>query len=109
MWGAGCILIEMLNGYPCFPGVRDVFDQLDKIFRKILFIPNNEPSAPSVSWSVGRLVGCLIGHHNILKEGGKIHFHAPIGALAYIFGNYVDAALTYKKCSKSKRHCIAEP
>ena len=40
MWGAGCILIEMLNGYPCFPGVRDVFDQLDKIFRKILFIPN---------------------------------------------------------------------
>ena len=33
MWGAGCIFVEMMNGYPCFPGVRDVFDQLDKIFR----------------------------------------------------------------------------
>ena len=35
IWGAGCILIEMLNGYPCFPGVRDIFDQLDKIFRVV--------------------------------------------------------------------------
>jgi len=35
MWGAGCILIEMLNGYPCFPGVRDTWDQLDKIFRVV--------------------------------------------------------------------------
>merc|ERR1719270_416511 len=35
MWGAGCIFIEMLNGYPCFPGVRDIFDQLDKIFRVV--------------------------------------------------------------------------
>ncbi|XP_023319481.1 cyclin-dependent kinase 14 [Eurytemora carolleeae] len=33
IWGAGCIFVEMINGYPCFPGVRDVFDQLDKIFR----------------------------------------------------------------------------
>jgi serine/threonine protein kinase len=33
IWGAGCIFVEMMNGYPCFPGVRDVFDQLDKIFR----------------------------------------------------------------------------
>ena len=33
IWGVGCIFIEMMNGYPCFPGVRDVFDQLDKIFR----------------------------------------------------------------------------
>ena len=22
MWGAGCIFVEMMNGYPCFPGVR---------------------------------------------------------------------------------------
>ena len=35
MWGAGCIFIEMLNGYPCFPGVRDIYDQLDKIFRVV--------------------------------------------------------------------------
>ena len=33
IWGVGCIFVEMLNGYPCFPGVRDVYDQLDKIFR----------------------------------------------------------------------------
>ncbi|KAF0290137.1 Cyclin-dependent kinase 14 [Amphibalanus amphitrite] len=33
MWGVGCILVEMIAGVPCFPGVRDVSDQLDKIFR----------------------------------------------------------------------------
>jgi len=33
IWGVGCIFVEMLCGAPCFPGVRDVFDQLDKIFR----------------------------------------------------------------------------
>jgi len=33
IWGAGCIFVEMMNGYPCFPGLRDVYDQLDKIFR----------------------------------------------------------------------------
>ena len=27
------ILWEMFFRYPCFPGVRDVYDQLDKIFR----------------------------------------------------------------------------
>ncbi|CAB4061525.1 CDK14 [Lepeophtheirus salmonis] len=35
IWGVGCIFVEMLNGYPCFPGVRDVYDQLDKIFRVV--------------------------------------------------------------------------
>ena len=47
MWGAGCILIEMLNGYPCFPGVRDTWDQLDKIFR-VLGTPT-EDTWPGVS------------------------------------------------------------
>ena len=47
MWGAGCILIEMLNGYPCFPGVRDTWDQLDKIFR-VVGTPSEE-SWPGVS------------------------------------------------------------
>ena len=32
-WGVGCIFVEMLTGAPVFPGVRDVSDQLDKIFR----------------------------------------------------------------------------
>lgn len=35
VWGVGCIFVEMLNGFPCFPGVRDVYDQLDKIFRVV--------------------------------------------------------------------------
>ena len=47
MWGAGCILIEMLNGSPCFPGVRDIFDQLDKIFR-VVGTPSEE-TWPGVS------------------------------------------------------------
>ena len=21
IWGVGCIFVEMLNGYPCFPGI----------------------------------------------------------------------------------------
>lgn len=31
MWGVGCILVEMVCGCPCFPGVRNVTDQLLKI------------------------------------------------------------------------------
>jgi len=41
IWGVGCILVEMLNGAPCFPGVRDIFDQLDKIFR-VVGTPNED-------------------------------------------------------------------
>lgn len=33
MWGVGCIFIEMITGVPTFPGVRDTYDQLDKIFK----------------------------------------------------------------------------
>ncbi|XP_072155857.1 uncharacterized protein Eip63E isoform X1 [Bemisia tabaci] len=35
MWGVGCIFVEMVTGVPTFPGVRDVRDQLDKIFRTL--------------------------------------------------------------------------
>ncbi len=31
IWGVGCILVEMLNGAPCFPGVRDIFDQVSRL------------------------------------------------------------------------------
>ncbi len=31
IWGVGCIFVEMHNGQPCFPGVRDIYDQLDKV------------------------------------------------------------------------------
>lgn len=33
MWGVGCIFVEMITGMPTFPGIRDTYDQLDKIFR----------------------------------------------------------------------------
>lgn len=35
MWGVGCIFTEMITGVPAFPGVRDVQDQLDKIFKVV--------------------------------------------------------------------------
>uniref|UniRef100_A0A0A9Y8F5 cyclin-dependent kinase n=2 Tax=Lygus hesperus TaxID=30085 RepID=A0A0A9Y8F5_LYGHE len=41
MWGVGCIFLEMITGFPTFPGVREVDDQLDKIF-KILGTPTEE-------------------------------------------------------------------
>ncbi|CAG2249650.1 CDK14 [Mytilus edulis] len=33
MWGVGCIFTEMIAGAPTFPGMKDSYDQLDKIFR----------------------------------------------------------------------------
>lgn len=33
MWGVGCIFVEMVTGMPTFPGIRDTYDQLDKIFK----------------------------------------------------------------------------
>lgn len=33
MWGVGCIYLEMITGMPTFPGIRDTYDQLDKIFK----------------------------------------------------------------------------
>nr|CAD7392174.1 unnamed protein product [Timema cristinae] len=41
MWGVGCIFVEMVTGVPTFPGVRDTYDQLDKIF-KILGTPTDD-------------------------------------------------------------------
>ncbi|XP_077997140.1 cyclin-dependent kinase 14-like [Glandiceps talaboti] len=41
MWGVGCIFIEMLQGYAAFPGIKDSYDQLDRIFR-VLGTPSEE-------------------------------------------------------------------
>ncbi|XP_030759801.1 cyclin-dependent kinase 14 [Sitophilus oryzae] len=41
MWGVGCIFVEMITGTAIFPGVRDTYDQLDKIF-KVLGTPTEE-------------------------------------------------------------------
>ncbi|XP_039649617.1 cyclin-dependent kinase 15 isoform X2 [Perca fluviatilis] len=47
IWGAGCILVEMLQGAPAFPGDSDVFQQLHKIWT-VLGVPS-EDSWPGVS------------------------------------------------------------
>lgn len=41
MWGVGCIFTEMISGQATFPGMKDAFDQLDKIF-KILGTPREQ-------------------------------------------------------------------
>lgn len=41
MWGVGCIFLEMITGLPTFPGIRDTYDQLDKIF-KLLGTPTED-------------------------------------------------------------------
>ncbi|CAL9698425.1 unnamed protein product [Knipowitschia caucasica] len=47
LWGAGCILVEMLQGAPAFPGLSDVSEQLKKIFT-VLGVPSEE-TWPGVS------------------------------------------------------------
>ncbi|XP_033833919.2 cyclin-dependent kinase 15 isoform X1 [Periophthalmus magnuspinnatus] len=47
MWGAGCILVEMLQGAPAFPGLSDISEQLRKIF-SVLGVPSEE-TWPGVS------------------------------------------------------------
>ncbi|KAF6203293.1 hypothetical protein GE061_003711 [Apolygus lucorum] len=61
MWGVGCIFLEMITGFPTFPGVREVDDQLDKIF-KILGTPTEE------TWEG---VSSLPGYSNHLPYKGK--------------------------------------
>uniref|UniRef100_A0A6I8S2Q0 Cyclin-dependent kinase 14 n=1 Tax=Xenopus tropicalis TaxID=8364 RepID=A0A6I8S2Q0_XENTR len=41
MWGVGCIFVEMIQGVAAFPGMKDIQDQLERIFL-ILGTPNEE-------------------------------------------------------------------
>ncbi|ESO99702.1 hypothetical protein LOTGIDRAFT_141710, partial [Lottia gigantea] len=41
MWGVGCIFTEMIAGVATFPGMKDAYDQLDKIF-KVLGTPREK-------------------------------------------------------------------
>lgn len=41
MWGVGCIFIEMFTANASFPGIKDAFDQLNKIW-KVLGTPTEE-------------------------------------------------------------------
>ncbi|KAF3691507.1 Cyclin-dependent kinase 14 [Channa argus] len=41
MWGVGCIFIEMIQGVAAFPGMKDIQDQLERIFLgQFPLIPN---------------------------------------------------------------------
>uniref|UniRef100_A0A3B5MF99 Cyclin-dependent kinase 14 n=1 Tax=Xiphophorus couchianus TaxID=32473 RepID=A0A3B5MF99_9TELE len=41
MWGVGCIFIEMIQGVAAFPGMKDIQDQLERIFL-VLGTPSEE-------------------------------------------------------------------
>ncbi|KAG8443168.1 hypothetical protein GDO86_011830 [Hymenochirus boettgeri] len=41
MWGVGCIFVEMIQGVAAFPGMKDIQDQLERIFL-ILGTPNED-------------------------------------------------------------------
>ncbi|XP_065566929.1 cyclin-dependent kinase 14-like isoform X2 [Artemia franciscana] len=47
IWGTGCVFVEILTGHPAFPGAKDAYDQLDKIFQ-VLGTPT-EATWPGVS------------------------------------------------------------
>ncbi|XP_067931963.1 cyclin-dependent kinase 14-like isoform X2 [Watersipora subatra] len=40
MWGVGCIFLEMISGVAAFQGMKDAYDQMEKIFR-VLGTPTN--------------------------------------------------------------------
>uniref|UniRef100_A0A8C3I9P4 Cyclin-dependent kinase 14 n=1 Tax=Chrysemys picta bellii TaxID=8478 RepID=A0A8C3I9P4_CHRPI len=41
MWGVGCIFVEMIQGVAAFPGMKDIQDQLERIFL-VLGTPNED-------------------------------------------------------------------
>ncbi|XP_045152243.1 cyclin-dependent kinase 15 isoform X2 [Echinops telfairi] len=47
VWGAGCIFIEMFQGRPLFPGVSNIWEQLEKIW-EVLGVPT-EDTWPGIS------------------------------------------------------------
>ncbi|XP_078273495.1 cyclin-dependent kinase 14 isoform X1 [Rhinoraja longicauda] len=47
MWGVGCIFVEMIQGVAAFPGMKDIRDQLERIFL-VLGTPTEE-TWPGVS------------------------------------------------------------
>uniref|UniRef100_UPI00358E4AB4 cyclin-dependent kinase 14-like n=1 Tax=Myxine glutinosa TaxID=7769 RepID=UPI00358E4AB4 len=70
MWGVGCIFVEMIQGSPAFPGIKDVQDQLERIWMvlgtpteeswpgitslpnfKSDYYPQYEPNKLGVTWS----------------------------------------------------------
>nr|XP_051708725.1 cyclin-dependent kinase 14 isoform X2 [Oryctolagus cuniculus] len=58
MWGVGCIFVEMIQGVAAFPGMKDIQDQLERIFLVLAAPLPIQLSA--VAWeSSGRWPKCL--------------------------------------------------
>lgn len=58
IWGVGCILIEMISGQAVFPGMADIYNQLERIWQ-LLGTPNDD-SWPNVT---------SLPHYNLSKFG----------------------------------------
>uniref|UniRef100_A0A4W4H1F5 Cyclin-dependent kinase 14 n=1 Tax=Electrophorus electricus TaxID=8005 RepID=A0A4W4H1F5_ELEEL len=70
MWGVGCIFVEMIQGVAAFPGVKDIQDQLERIFL-VLGTPSEE------TWpGVHSLPHFKAGEHCTFKSEPLISYHA---------------------------------
>lgn len=98
MWGVGCIFTEMISGQATFPGMKDAFDQLDKIF-KILGTPNEH------MWEgVTRFP-----HYNQSKFGAyqKQPLYCCVPKLSFV-PNAADLASRFLEMEPSKRISAAQ-
>ncbi|XP_010397487.1 cyclin-dependent kinase 14 isoform X2 [Corvus cornix cornix] len=55
MWGVGCIFVEMIQGVAAFPGMKDIQDQLERIF----LVQQGSLTTASAAW-LGPSCGLLI-------------------------------------------------
>lgn len=93
MWGVGCIFTEMISGQATFPGMKDAYDQLDKIF-KILGTPNEH------AWE-----GCTrFPHYNTNKFGmyPKQPLYCCVPKLSFV-PHAADLAANFLEMEPSKR------
>ncbi|KAL6092935.1 hypothetical protein STEG23_001034 [Scotinomys teguina] len=65
MWGVGCIFVEMIQGVAAFPGMKDIQDQLERIFLHhschLAFILDNAPLVFTGNQNIlVNLLSCLL-------------------------------------------------
>ncbi|MGH0168514.1 UNVERIFIED_CONTAM: hypothetical protein FKN15_074948 [Acipenser sinensis] len=48
MWGVGCIFVEMIQGIAAFPGMKDIQDQLERIFLPVTVLLERGVALPVV-------------------------------------------------------------
>ncbi|XP_078786413.1 cyclin-dependent kinase 15 isoform X2 [Oryzias latipes] len=99
MWGAGCILIEMLQGAPAFPGGPDELEQLKKIF-SVLGVPSQ------ISWPELRLLSSDSPDHFVPCE--PKHFRTIWTRLEQLPPKTEDLAQEILKVVPAERICAQE-